>query len=177
MKRLLSMLLAALLSTAAVQGVQAQDLPDFKADFLDHFNRSSSKLTRLATVIPAEKFTWSPSEEAMSIARVYGHIAKYNFNYLEQNLGIAAPLNIDANGLEELTDKEVLLAALNQSIEHVNKHVKAMTSEDLHAATQLYGRDVAGWSVLLQLLAHMNEHVGQTVSYARMNNIAPPWSM
>ena len=43
--------------------------------------------------------------------------------------------------------------------------------------TTLYGRRVAGWAVLFQLIAHMNEHVGQSVSYARMNGIVPPWSM
>jgi hypothetical protein len=30
--------------------------------------------------------------------------------------------------------------------------------------------------VLLQLVAHMNEHLGQSIAYARMNGIVPPWS-
>jgi hypothetical protein len=30
--------------------------------------------------------------------------------------------------------------------------------------------------VLLQLLAHMNEHLGQSTAYARMNGVTPPWS-
>ncbi len=51
-----------------------------------------------------------------------------------------------------------------------------MSEADLTRQTPLYGRDVAGWAVLFQLLAHMNEHVGQSVAYARMNGIVPPWS-
>jgi hypothetical protein len=51
-----------------------------------------------------------------------------------------------------------------------------MTDEEVAGSTVLYGRNVAGWAVLFQLLAHMNEHVGQSVSYARMNGIVPPWS-
>ena len=51
-----------------------------------------------------------------------------------------------------------------------------MGEEALTAETRLYGRRVAGWAVLFQLLSHMNEHVGQSVAYARMNGIAPPWS-
>lgn len=31
-------------------------------------------------------------------------------------------------------------------------------------------------SVLLQLLAHMNEHLGQSIAYALMNGVVPPWS-
>jgi hypothetical protein len=28
----------------------------------------------------------------------------------------------------------------------------------------------------LRILAHVNEHMGQSVAYARMNGIVPPWS-
>ena len=31
------------------------------------------------------------------------------------------------------------------------------------------------WSVW-PAVAHMNEHVGQSIAYARMNGIVPPWS-
>jgi uncharacterized damage-inducible protein DinB len=30
--------------------------------------------------------------------------------------------------------------------------------------------------VLLQLVAHMNVHLGQSIAYARMNGVVPPWS-
>jgi len=30
--------------------------------------------------------------------------------------------------------------------------------------------------VLFQLIAHMNEHLGQSIAYARMNGVVPPWS-
>jgi uncharacterized damage-inducible protein DinB len=43
--------------------------------------------------------------------------------------------------------------------------------------TRLYGRDVGEWAVLLQLVTHMNEHLGQSIAYARMNGVTPPWSM
>jgi hypothetical protein len=43
-------------------------------------------------------------------------------------------------------------------------------------STELYGRDVEKWAVLVQLVAHMNEHLGQSIAYARMNGIVPPWS-
>jgi uncharacterized damage-inducible protein DinB len=52
-----------------------------------------------------------------------------------------------------------------------------MSDADLESSTVLYGRDVAKASVLLQLVTHMNEHLGQSIAYARMNGIVPPWSM
>ena len=47
----------------------------------------------------------------------------------------------------------------------------------VHAtAVALEDERVGEWAVLLQLLAHMNEHLGQSIAYARMNGVVPPWS-
>jgi uncharacterized damage-inducible protein DinB len=105
------------------------------------------------------------------------HIARYNYFYPETALGIAAPADVDVANLESITEKAEITKLLRQSIEHVRLHVSHMTIEDLTRTTTLYRRQIAGWAVLFQLLAHMNEHVGQSVSYARMNGIVPPWSM
>ncbi|MCH8277124.1 MAG: DinB family protein, partial [Bacteroidetes bacterium] len=110
------------------------------------------------------------------IAQVYMHIARYNFYYLESSLGIAPPPGIDVEHLEEITEKERVRALLQRSIDHVRTSIRNMSESDLTNRTMLYGREVESWSVLFQLLAHMNEHVGQSVSYARMNGIVPPWS-
>jgi uncharacterized damage-inducible protein DinB len=59
-----------------------------------------------------------------------------------------------------------------------NDHVRAVVAglKDPSKATRQYGRAVPEWSVLLQLVAHMNEHLGQSIAYARMNGVVPPWS-
>ena len=43
--------------------------------------------------------------------------------------------------------------------------------------TRLYGREVGQWAVLRQLVTPMNEHLGQSIAYARMNDVVPPSSM
>jgi uncharacterized damage-inducible protein DinB len=130
----------------------------------------------LSEVIPAELYAWSPGEDVMSIGRVYAHIARYNYLYLEESLGVAAPPGVDWQNFESITDKATIVGLLEESIEHVRRSVNGMDESDLTGMTTLYGRQVAGWAVLFQLLAHMNEHVGQSVAYARMNGIVPPWS-
>jgi hypothetical protein len=30
--------------------------------------------------------------------------------------------------------------------------------------------------VLVQLETHLSEHLGQSIAYARMNGVVPPWS-
>lgn len=145
-------------------------------EILGHFQRSSRKISELARVMPAEKFSWAPGEGVMQVGEVYMHIARYNFMYLDQNLGIASPNGFDYSEIESIRDKEKAREIHEMSIRHVIERVSALTAAELDGETELYGRTVRGWAVLLQLVSHMNEHVGQSVSYARMNGIVPPWS-
>lgn len=170
--------LALVMMTQAVQAAQAQSAPtDYRDEFLQHFARSSGKIMALAEAVPEDLYGWSPMEDVMPVAQVYMHIARYNYLYLNTSLGIPVPDGIEMSSLESITDKSRILEIYKRSVEHVQESVAHLTEEDLTATTILYGREVAGWAVLFQLLAHMNEHVGQSVAYARMNGIVPPWSM
>jgi uncharacterized damage-inducible protein DinB len=108
---------------------------------------------------------------------VYAHVARYNFYYPATSLGVPAPGGEDAESIEQTTTaKADVVALLRRSGTHVQQTVQGMTDEQLATTTRLYGRDVPQWAVLLQLLAHMNEHLGQSIAYARMNGVVPPWS-
>lgn len=169
--------LAALLLPALAVPVLAQDTPtELRDTMMRHFDGSARKMTMLSTAMPDELFTWSPGEGVMSVARVYAHIARYNYMYLEDNLGIPAPDDADLDRMEDVTDPAAVRELLARSIEHVRTHVPAMTAAELTTETTLYGRQVPGWAVLTQLVAHMNEHVGQSIAYARVNGVVPPWS-
>lgn len=145
-------------------------------EILDHFQRSSYKISELARVMPADKFSWAPGEGVMEVGEVYMHIARYNFMYLDQNLGIAPPNGFDYADIESIRDKDTVREIHEMSVRHVMEQVGALTEAKLDGETELYGRTVQGWAVLLQLVSHMNEHVGQSVAYARMNGMVPPWS-
>ena len=53
---------------------------------------------------------------------------------------------------------------------------EAMDASSLDRQTELCGRDVGEWAVMLQLVTQMNEHLGESIAYARMDGIVPPWS-
>ena len=173
-----------LLARAGVEGVRAQEpgadpgsTPlDYRDELLGHFEQSSRKMLLLSEAMPAETYDWSPGEDVFSVARVYAHIARYNYLYLTENLGIEAPADVDWRNLESLTDKTAVREALLASIEHGRGAVSELDEAELTQTVRLYGRDVPGWAVLSQLVAHMNEHVGQAIAYARMNGVVPPWS-
>ena len=145
-------------------------------ELLRQFNTSASKFEQLAAAMPADKFGWSPGPGVMSVAEVYAHVANYNFAYPSQNMGVAAPPGINLDTLERMKDKAQIVALLKRSAEYVRQGVRQMPESQLAQPTQLYDRSVPQWSVLLQLVAHMNEHLGQSIAYARMNGVVPPWS-
>jgi uncharacterized damage-inducible protein DinB len=174
-------LAAAILLTAgaadarAQQGAQAMPA-GFREEFLGQFNSSMEKFVALAQAMPADKFRWSPGAGVMPAAQVYAHVARYNYYYPTSAMGVAAPAGLGLDTLERMTDKAQIVALLRQSGEFVRQAARAMPAEQLARQTRLYGRDVQQWAVLFQLLAHMNEHLGQSIAYARMNGVVPPWS-
>ena len=149
--------------------------PGFRQEFSGQFGASARKLVALAEAMPAASYDWQPMDGVASVARVYMHIARYNYMYPDQNLGVEAPLAYDAFE-DEVRQKEDVVEALSASMEHVRSVLDGMSDVDLEAPTRLYGRDVAKWAVLLQLVTHINEHLGQSIAYARMNGVVPPWS-
>lgn len=156
--------------------VFAQDGDSFNEAFMRHFNTSARKFMALADAMPADKYGWRPSDETMTVEHVFMHIARYNYNYLHTYLGTELPEDIDLYEMEQITGKDRVVQHLENSIAYVREHAKKMGAEELSKETRLYGRDMEAWGVLLQLITHMNEHLGQSIAYARMNDVAPPWS-
>src|SRR5688572_663467 len=148
----------------------------FRSEFLGQFESSMSKFIALAKAMPADKYAWSPGPGVMTVARVYGHVANYNFYYPASAMGIASPNGIGLDSLEKMTNKAAIVAILERSNAHVKSSIGALTDEQLAKPTKLYGRTIPQWAVLFQLVAHMNEHLGQSIAYARSNGVVPPWS-
>ena len=170
-------LLLLAVATITPMTARAQHTPDFRAEFKGQFEASAQKLVALAEAMPNESYAWQPMDDVASVAKAYMHIARYNYMYPHLNLGIAPPDGMDYQSLEEaVTEKDQVVKILAASMDHVRVVVDGMSDADLAAPVELYGREVAGWAVLLQLITHMNEHLGQEIAYARMNGVVPPWS-
>jgi uncharacterized damage-inducible protein DinB len=152
--------------------------PNFRVEFEKHFNASADKLVSLAMAMPEESYSWSPMEGVKSVASVYMHIARYNYYYPDIALGVPSPMGVTEydSWEEKITNKGEAVAILAESMEHVRKTLSSKSSRDFEDNTLLYGRDVGQWAVFLQLVAHMNEHLGQSIAYARMNQVVPPWN-
>lgn len=163
---------------ASAQSPARSAPPGFLEEFDGQFDTAARKLVALAEAMPESTYDWSPGPEVASVAEVYMHIARYNYMYPHENMGMDAPVAPAEYGRweGEVADKERVVEILTASMEYVRSVAASMSASDLDQTTMLYGREVGQWAVLLQLVTHMSEHLGQSIAYARMNDVVPPWS-
>ena len=138
------------------------------------FDLASSHNLDLAKAIPEAKYGWRPGPGIRSCSEVFMHIAVGNYFLLGQ-AGIKVPgaPKIDQNTEKTVTAKAEVIDFLLASQDAVRK---GSTGIDRKKAVKFFGQDSTVDGVLLRLLVHNHEHMGQMIAYARMNGVAPPWT-
>jgi len=46
----------------------------------------------------------------------------------------------------------------------------------LKVSVKLFGRDMTKQRALMHIIEDQQEHLGQSIAYARSNGVVPPWS-
>lgn len=182
MRRLFPVLVFGLLLTTACGTGLAQELKGFRADLLGQLQYAQKEIMELENAIPEKKMTWRPNKEVRSISEVYLHLAFGN--YLFANFaGVKPPAGISlASPADEAawdkttTDKAVIKEKLTTSFNFLVEALKNTPDENLENPVDFFGMKMNVRSVWLAALGHMHEHLGQSIAYARMNNIVPPWT-
>jgi uncharacterized damage-inducible protein DinB len=184
MRRILSAFCFFLLTAGAVR-VAAQTNPykegtpgvtGYRSEVLAEVIVQEDKFTRLAEAIPAEKYTWRPAPDVRSFAEVFLHTCTANYN-LYKLVGTPPPTGLDLKGLEKsTTDKAKVIATLKDSFAHAKKAITAMPEADLDKSMDWFGGKNTERGVLLFIVRHGAEHLGQSIAYARVIGIVPPWT-
>ena len=184
MKRLLSAFCLFVLAAGALR-VAAQVNPykdgtpgvtGYRSEVLAEVMIQEDKFTRLAEAIPADKFNWRPSPDVRSFAEVFLHVSAANFN-LYKLVGTPPPSGLDLKGLEKsTTDKAKVVATLKDSFAHAKAAIKAMPDADLDKSLDWFGGKNTQRGILLFIVRHAAEHLGQSIAYARFAGITPPWT-
>ena len=78
--------------------------------------------------------------------------------------------------LEQIIDKERVLDELRKSFDQLHDAIVALPDADLDKNIKMYGTDTTVRAAMMTALNHVHEHLGQSIAYARMNGIVPPWS-
>jgi uncharacterized damage-inducible protein DinB len=146
----------------------------FRGEFLANFDDVQSKVMELAEAVPEKKYGWRPGKGVRSISEVYMHVAGANY-YLSTFLGKTLPSDVPKD-IEKITDKQRALVELKKSFDYLRGVVASEKDSDLDKPVKMYGTQTTRRGVLITALAHLHEHLGQSIAYARMNGVVPPWS-
>jgi uncharacterized damage-inducible protein DinB len=169
---------------------RAQDSPDhkapavasaaptsgFRAEFLDGIAYYEQRYTRLAEAMPAEKYTWRPGEGVRSVGEVFTHITGANYG-VARALGTALPSGVDPKAIQALSaDKPKVLQALKESFAHLRSATLALNDGDEDKPQKMFGRQSTLRGSFTMIIGHFGEHLGQSIAYARVNGVVPPWT-
>ena len=174
---ILAFILATSLPTFAQKSSEAS--PPFVKDFLGQVDFVEGHILALNKAM-AEKETWRPAEGVRSVGETYLHIAFGNYILLKQ-AGIAPPaeanFSMDIKKWDaQATEATKIADILKASFDHTRSAAKKMTADQLEKEIDLFGHKMTVRNAMITVLNHMHEHLGQSIAYARMNGVVPPWS-
>jgi DinB superfamily len=150
---------------------------DMKAQALLDLERVQKKFVDLANALPADKLTWRPSPDSRSFAEVFLHAAGERYGILAL-MGATPPASFDGKTFEKsTTDQARIVDELNKSWDFAQKNIQGMTNADFAKLLPKLGPQANAGDVIYILVADAHEHLGQSVAYARVNGIAPPWTV
>jgi uncharacterized damage-inducible protein DinB len=171
----LAVLIGAVASSA--RGAEPAAAPSgFRAEVIAEVDSVGKKLTDLANAVPEAKYSWRPSPGIRSISEVYVHVAGGDF-FLPSFMGVKVPEGVTRDMEKTITEKTKVIDTLKKSLEHVKSAAANATDADLDKKVKIFGgREMTERALFVLILNHMHEHLGQSIAYARMNGVAPPWS-
>ncbi len=147
----------------------------FRAEILMDLGQLEQKYVDLAGAVPAEKYSWRPGDGVRSVGEVYAHIIGANYMFMGM-LGAKPPMKMNPDLEKTSTGKEDVSKMLKPSFDFVRTTVIGLSDNDLEKTTQMFGNTVTYRMVLLAEMGHLHEHLGQSIAYARTNNVVPPWT-
>ena len=150
------------------------DGPGAGQGYLPEFNHSSRQILQLAEATPAEKFEWRPAPGVRSVSEVYMHIAMGNYLLLNQaGAKLENAPKMTQTTEKDVKDKAAVIGWMKDSFDAVRA---TYPKAELQKPAKFFGQDSKVENIYTRILVHNHEHMGQSIAYARMNGIVPPWS-
>jgi len=175
---LLALLLATGIAPAFAQTAQSSATSEsygFRQRAVIELKGVRQEIVSLAQAMPAEKYTWRPAEGVRSVGEVYLHMAGANFG-LTAIAGAPPSPGFKFQGYEKsTTDKAQIIEQLNRSFDYAEKSISNMSDADLLKPLKFQEFTSVG-DIVLHIVAHAHEHLGQSIAYARINGVVPPWT-
>ena len=149
-----------------------------QSELLGDLGSLSEKYVGLAEAMPESAYGWRPGEGVRSVSEVYMHVASANIGLVARVMGTDPPAGVEGwygQDAESITDKATVVGALAASFDYVAEAIGATGDDGWDEGVDLFGATSVRGAMTFTL-AHCHEHLGQSIAYARVNGVVPPWS-
>src|SRR5215510_15430153 len=171
---ILALIFLALTCAAQAQAQTQATPPDPTTPFKGFYNSTKKNVIGAAEKMPAEHFSYKPTNDVRSYAEIFAHILDTNYWAYS---GLRGEANPNKDDLEKtLKTKDDVVKAVKASFEYCDAAIKNLTAASLQETFNNGTRDIPKTSPLLLLIAHSQEHYGNIVTYMRMKGVVPPSS-
>jgi len=146
----------------------------------------------LAKAIPEEKYPWRPMENVRSFGEVFVHMAGSTLLFcsyagLKPPPGAAHDLaaiymkrGFEMPGIfaseRAIKTKAQTVEIMDQAFHLARDLIRQMPDGDLEKQVDFFDRSITTRGLLIRMGDHLSGHLGQSIAYARINHIVPPWS-
>jgi uncharacterized damage-inducible protein DinB len=165
----------AALAAVAVVAVAGTALADIRSEYITNIKDVEEKIISLAKATPEKKFTWRPAKGVRSISEVYMHVVGANY-VLPSFCGVKPPDGISPEMEKSVTAKAQVVEHLESSFKHLRAAIENTPEADLDKMVKTFLGDMSERAVYLLAVSHGHEHLGQSIAYARVNGVTPPWT-
>ena len=171
----LALLLAA--SSAAAQSTDPASASGLRKELIAQLADAERKFIALADATPADKYGWRPAAGVRSVSEVFMHMVGANY-MLPGMAGVKRAPDVPlARDMEtKVTNKAQVVDLLKKSFAHAKQAVMDVPDDQMDTSVNLFGSPSTNRGVLVLTATHAHEHLGQSIAYARMMGIVPPWS-
>jgi hypothetical protein len=168
---------------ATTVAFDAKSAAHIKTEYLADLDSLHSKFMALANAIPADKYSWRPSQGVRSVSEVFMHVAGEWYHWAPASMSAKAPTSFPTNrdslmaklqGLEKTTAKTDVIAELNKSWAHCKGQIAAVDAAQLTGKYKPWGMTVD--AAAFGMAGDLHEHLGQLIAYSRSVGVKPPWS-
>ncbi len=148
----------------------------YRDEALARLSSIEEKVVGLAEAVPEKSYTWRPGEGVRSVSEVYLHIAAANYG-IPNYFGTPAPEGFSFEGYDtQTTDKDEIVPKVKESFAHIRGAIEKLSADQSEDDVNMFGQDMTMRQAVWASLEHLSEHMGQSIAYARVNKVVPPWS-
>lgn len=174
MKRVIATATFLLLATFSATLCMAQKPrgPSPVMDALRHIEeRSAERMIEAAREMPANKYSYKPTDQQISFGELVAHVAEHNYALCGKIGGVAAPQTAKPNGS---APKDTLVAELERSFLFCRSTFAPLDDSKLDEQLDLGSRKESRAAGVLGISGDWADHYGQAAIYLRLNGLLPP---